>query len=176
MRKVIITLSIMAALFLLFLSQVIKLLPFSYLDFSDGPDVVIAAHGGQDVLFFADSMPIAYRVERPTYTVVIEVEFVSGDPRVEVTVEDDETEFLLRSNDSDHCARFWSLDEGLRDYLTFYWRGADEKSETSCESAQFGSDELTMSFQVQDQAGAVFDERLPFKLVRNGYYLWIDAL
>lgn len=102
------------------LSQGVKLLPFNYLDFSNAPGVTIVDYGEQDKLYFADPMPSAIQVDRPTYSFLIRSGFYSSMPRVYVTALNGTAKLEGDSATTGECTGFsWQLRKEIKDKLTF---------------------------------------------------------
>lgn len=174
---------ILAAVILLLpiymVSQAIKVNQFKYMNFEDVDDIIVTdrgfPQGGMEIA--AIEMPITYRLERSDYTVKIRVDFDNGLPAVVVKASSKKGNALaLKGVKHGRCADFSFLDTGFKDESDFIWWGDRRPHEPSCQKQATRKADSIMTFVVVDEHGKIHNERLPFELMPNGYYIEIDAL
>lgn len=118
--------------------------------------------------FFVGELPIRYRVERPAYTVVIELSRNAEFPKVELLVQPlgkRTVEFAKKGEVGvPECVNYGQFGEFRWQYFI------------TCES---GFDELdkVIRFNVRDLEGNLLgEEAIPYEVKRDGFFYYIDAI
>lgn len=180
MKRLLILITAVILLLLIYMvSQGIKVNEFKFMNFEDVDDIIVTDMGlpqsGMDIA--AREMPIAYQLERSDYTVKIRVDFDNGLPAIVVKALSKNGDTLtIKGVKHGRCADISFLNTGFEDELDFMWWGDRRPQEPSCQKQAIRKADSIMVFVVKDDNGEIHEERLPFELMPNGYYIEIDAL
>lgn len=147
-----------------------------YLSFEkvDGITVESRAEPELENLMLASKIPVAYSLERPGYSLVVEIERTSFRPRARFSVRGGHDlrlvarpRLAMRPGRAAPCGGYDEVANGAKKLL-FSWSICGDDAAPS---------EYVVAFDVVDATGVIVrEERLPFELKRDGIYWATDSL
>ena len=153
---------------------------YYYISFEGAPDIKTLTYGRAVIskLESHESMPVEYKLKRDRYIVFIETDKKSKRPASFIRAKKLEGQDLKIEaiTNSSKCGGFDFLTVNIEDeqFLRYEWWGFVK---AECLNKEIIADEMMISFRVIDDAGNLLgEERLPFKLIKNGIYIEQDAI
>ena len=153
---------------------------YYYISFEDTPDIKTLTYGKTAInkLESHEPMPIEYELNRGRYTLSIEIDQKSKRPASFVRAKNLEGLGLKVEaiTDGSKCGGFDFLTVDIKDdeFLRYEWWGFVK---AECLNKKISTNEMSINFRVMDDTGNLLgEERLPFKLIKNGIYIEQDAI
>lgn len=153
---------------------------YYYMSFEDTPDIKILIYGKAAIrkLESHKSMPVEYELNRDRYIISIETDQKSKRPASFIRAKNPEGQSLKVKSitGGSKCGGFDFLTVNIEDdeFLRYEWWGFVK---AECLNKEISADEMTINFRIVDNVGnSLGEERLPFKLIKNGIYIEQDAI
>lgn len=167
---------ILAPLLTLFLaSRAVFVHQYSYLSFEGIEGAAVTMYGDSKVAdIFDRTMPMAYRIERPSYTILLMVDGDNLNPNILVSgAWQDGTPLLIRGIPAGPCGNF--MQSGYVDRLELQWYRPWTDEVSDCSGQNLPMEQSLLILHIRSSHDDPVEERLPFEIRKNGYRLEIDA-
>lgn len=161
---------------LLALSQCVLISDYNYLSFENTEGVIVVESAlPDDGGLYMDPMPIRYKIDRPTYSISIELGRHKYIPSVLISALGNDGNMLeIEGLSQSKCISF--SEGAMPNGLEFEWTLPMYSIRPECRTSELSMKESYLAFKVVEPNGTVHEERLPFEVTRNGYNVTIDAI